>query len=161
MFRSSGFRSGNGRPYWMPTRRTVAASTSSAASPTHGPPQRLRAPSDLGWGRTNQACEVVRGDDHGVHSRALELGDLVGGRDREVGDRELAGGDVREQVEHALERVIGVTGLPGREQEDLRVEPFERELQLVRVAHFDDALEAEVMGLAPAALDVLGILLEH
>jgi hypothetical protein len=54
----------------------------------------LTSATDLGRGRTNQACEVVRGDDHGVHSGALELGDLVEARDLEVGDRELAGGDV-------------------------------------------------------------------
>src|SRR4029450_1883376 len=131
MFRSSGFRRGTGRPYWRPTRRRAAASTSRAASATHGPPHRLTAESDLRGSRTNQACEVLRSDDPGVHSGALQLGDLVGGRDLDVGNRELAGRDVREQVEHALEGIVGVAGPLRREQEDLRIEPFERELELI------------------------------
>ena len=73
----------------------------------------------------------------------------------------LPGGDVGQQVEHAFERIVGVAGLPRREQEDLRVEALEGELELVRVAHLDDALEADVVGLLPAPLDVLGVLFER
>src|SRR3982074_2430136 len=102
MLPSSGFRSGNGSPYWIPVRRSAAASPSRAAKATGGPPPRPRSPrSDLGWRRTDQAGNVAGADDHRVDARALELSDLVPARDIEIRDRKLAGGDIGQQVEHA------------------------------------------------------------
>src|SRR5919108_5719213 len=40
MFASSGFRSGNGRPYWTPTRRMAAAPVMRASRASQGLPQR-------------------------------------------------------------------------------------------------------------------------
>src|SRR5262245_59594096 len=111
MFRSSGLRSGNGRPYWIPTSRRVAASTRIAANATHGPPQRLV--SDLGRCGTYQAGDVAEADDDGVDAGPLELRDLVSRPHLEVGDRALAGRDVRQEVEHALERVLGAPRVAG------------------------------------------------
>ena len=75
--------------------------------------------------------DVPRADDHRVDARALELVDVRARGRRQVGDRELAGGHVGQQVEHALERVVVV---PRRaKQEDLRVEPLERFLELLLV----------------------------
>ena len=58
-------------------------------------------------------------------------------------DRELPGRHVREQLEHAVERLLVVLGLPWREQEDLRVDALEDELELLLVADVDHALEPE------------------
>ena len=48
---------------------------------------------------------------------------------RQLGDRELAGGHVGQQVEHALERVV----VSAREHEQLRIELLERFLELLLV----------------------------
>ncbi len=62
----------------------------------------------------------------------------------EVGDGELAGGNVWEQVEDPLERRLVVVGVARREQEDLRVDPLERGSQRLFVVDVDDDLEAEL-----------------
>ena len=78
---------------------------------------------------------------------------------RHAGDRELAGRHVEQQAEHVLERVA-VVGPVGREQEDLRVDPVERELELVLVAHLDDAVEPEVERLVVQPLEPVVVVLE-
>ena len=64
----------------------------------------------------------------------------------EIRDRELAGGDVGEQLEQPVERRLLVVGVLGREQQDLRIELLEHPLELVLVTHVDDRLEPQLDG---------------
>src|SRR5437588_2886353 len=66
---------------------------------------------DLGREPADERREVPGMDDHCVTARALELLDLVRRRHRQVGDRKLPRGNVGEQVEHYLERRLGVLSL--------------------------------------------------
>src|SRR5581483_3141597 len=64
--------------------------------------------------------DVPGRDEHGVDARPLEREHGLAGGDRDLGDRELAGRDVGEELEHDLDRVgVVVVGAPVREQEDL------------------------------------------
>ncbi len=74
-----------------------------------------------------------------------------------VGDRELPGRDVGQQIERTAERVAVVHLLSGQ-QEDLRVEPLQGELELVLVANCDDAVEPELEGLGVLAREPVAVL---
>ena len=74
----------------------------------------------------------------GVEAGALELVDLRLRDAGDVRDRELAGGHVREQVEHVRERILR---LAGGEHEELRVEALERLLELLLARDLDDELD--------------------
>src|SRR6184192_4244597 len=116
--------------------------------------------SDLWGGVADEVADVAGVDDHGVDARALELADLLRRRQRQVGDRELARGDARQQVEHALERRVAVAA-PRREQEDLRVDALQRLLELLLVAHVDDAVESELDRAAVRVLEAAVLVLER
>src|SRR5215210_1187605 len=105
----------------MPTSRSVVAPTSRATSASHGPPHRLSPKSDLRRRRTDESRDVAGADDHGVHSGALELGDLVPGRHAQVSDRKLSGRHVLEEIEHPLERFLPLAVVARREEKDLRI----------------------------------------
>src|ERR671914_1393804 len=126
----------------MPTSRSAAASPRSAASASHGPPQRLSARSDLRRRRTDEVRDVARADDDRVDTRTLELGDLLPRRHGQVGNRELSGRDVLEQIEHVLQRVGTLVAAPRGEQEDLGVDAVERSLEGLCVLDADDALQS-------------------
>ena len=83
-------------------------------------------------------------DEDGVDPGPLEREHVGSRRGVDVGDRELPGRDVGEQLEHRLERVVAVVGVAAGEQEDLRVELLERVLELLLVADVDDVLELGV-----------------
>jgi hypothetical protein len=132
----------------MPTKRSAAARATTAARAVPLPPQRvsaqranaLRAKLDLGRGVADELGDVSRSDDDRIDSRPLELVNLFATPHRHVGHRELAGRDVREQLERAAESIILVVGRAGPEQEDLRVEPVESELKLLLASHLDNAV---------------------
>src|SRR4029453_12224383 len=79
MFSWWGSRSGKGRPYRTPTSRIAAAPASSAARASQGPPQRVSfsGASDLRGRRADEVGDVAGRNDHAVHTRTLELLDLV------------------------------------------------------------------------------------
>ena len=87
-------------------------------------------------------------DENGIHARPLELGDVVGRRVAELGDREFPRRHVVQQLEQDGERIV-VALLADREQEHLRVEPAHRPLDVLRLGDANDALEAERMRLVP------------
>ena len=139
MLCSSGLSSPpNGRPYWIPTSRSAAASAE----------QRLtseRSAAQTSGGAPPTRCgDFVVGDEHRVDAGALERDDVLAGRGLEIGDRELAGRHVGEQVEDPLEVVLVVLRVARREQEDLRVDPLERRLERLLVVDVGDDLEAEL-----------------
>src|SRR6187401_2278036 len=134
MLDSSGFRTESGSPYRTPTRRSAAASTRIAA--------RAIRPSDLRRRVTDERLHVAAGDDDRVDPGAFELEHVRAARSRELRDRELAGRDVGQQLEQALEVVLVVVCLLGGEQEDLGIDMLEHLFELVLVTHPDDALEA-------------------
>src|SRR6266511_5675037 len=144
MFCSSGFsRLRYGRPYCTPTSRSAAAPARTRARIVRDPPQRASG-SDGGGLVTDERADVVRLDDHGVDPGTLECDHLVARRDRNVRDRELSRRHVRKQLEHVVEWVrVAVVGL-AREQHDLGIDVLERVLELLLVAHLDDAVEAEL-----------------
>ena len=74
----------------------------------------------------DEARDVLGPHDDGVDAGALELDDLLARLHGELRDRELPGRDVRQQPEDVLERLV-LAGLARGEQQDLRVEPVERE----------------------------------
>src|SRR3954451_10347555 len=104
-FCSSGSSSAPyGRPYWMPMSLNAAAPARIAASAARGPPQFDRLD---GRGRaTDELGDVPRRDDHRVDAAPLELYDLVSRDVRRLRDRKLADGNIRQQLERALE-VVG------------------------------------------------------
>ena len=61
-----------------------------------------------------------------------------------LGDDQLADGNVRQQLERALEVGLAFLGVALGDDEDLRVDPLERLLQLLLVANVERAVEAEV-----------------
>ena len=75
---------------------------------------------------TDEVGDRRAADEDGVDAGPLEREHVVAGRRREVGDRELAGRDVGQQVEDAVEIVLVVLGVARREQENLGVDPIER-----------------------------------
>src|SRR5205814_7321094 len=83
-------------------------------------------------------------DDDRVAAGAFELLDLFAIRQLQVGDRELARRHGSEHLEHDLERGLVVFALDRREQEDLRVDPLERLLQLFLVANLHRTVEPEL-----------------
>jgi len=92
--------------------------------------------------------QAARGDEHRIDPRALELGDVVGRRIVELGDRELSGRDIVQELEEHRERVF-VRVLRDGEEEDLRVEPPHRLGEMLRLGHTDDTLEADYVSLVP------------
>src|ERR1051326_8421675 len=119
MLCSSGLSSvANGSPYWRPTRRGAAARPRIAAS--------AAAPLDRRVLSGGEAGDVRAGDEDGVEAGALEGGDDVTVGRGYLGDRELSRRHVGEQLEHVVER-IGVVRAARRDQEDLRLQPVERE----------------------------------
>ena len=82
---------------------------------------RVRRP-----GRVADERRDVSGDEHGVDPGALELLDVLSRGVGELGDRELSGGDVRQELEEAVDRRLLVLRALGREQDDLRVDVIER-----------------------------------
>src|SRR5919107_5043500 len=139
----------NGRPYSIPTKRSAPAPARIAASAVPAPPQRVSAQR---WaarlnrrrGVSGEAGDVSCSDDDRIDSRPLELVHLVAARHRDVCDRQLSGRQVRKQVERTLQRVRAVVLADGKE-EDLRIEPLERALELLGVAHLDDAVETVIV----------------
>src|SRR3954471_9605758 len=109
MFCSSGLRRfPNGRPYWIPIRRSAAAR-----------PRSARSGLDLRRCATDEVGDLRVGDEDGVDAGALESSHVVCAGVLEICDRELAGGDVGQKVEDPLEVVLVVLGVAGRQQEDL------------------------------------------
>src|SRR3954454_20343482 len=103
MFCSSGLsKLPNGRPYSIPTRRSAAASARIAATAALYLCRRSA---------TDEVGDARAADEHRVDSCALERDDVVTGRGLKIGDRELAGGDVGEQVEDPLEVLLVVLRL--------------------------------------------------
>ena len=83
-------------------------------------PELSRGDQTSGGMWPTSGADMTRGDEHGVEPGALELQHLVAVADVDVGDRELPGRHVREQLERELERVAVVVaaarsgGSPGR-----------------------------------------------
>src|SRR4029453_16221682 len=145
MFCSSGLSSPpNGSPYWIPIRRSVAASPRIAARNGNDLRTRIRttvglrgarggetalsdSPNVLDGGRraTDEVGDVGRADQDGVDPGPFERQHLVARGRREIGDRELAGRHVGQEVEDPLEVRLVVLRLAWREQEDLRGDPLE------------------------------------
>ena len=92
---------------------------------------------------TDELGDVSCSDDHGVDSGALELVHLLTGRGGHIGDGEFPGRDIRQELERAAERVFLVV-FGTAEQEDLRIETLECQLELVLVAHLDHTVESEL-----------------
>src|SRR5437764_13962735 len=143
----------NGRPYCTPTNRSAAPPARIATSAVPRPPywlsaQRPAARVRLNLRRavTDELGDVSRADDHCIDSGSLELLDLFSARDRHVRDRELACGNVRQKLERATQSFLLVP-VPRRQEEDLRIESLQCELELLLVSHFDDAIEPELDGL--------------
>src|SRR5262245_5087562 len=126
----------------MPTARSAAASARRAASATSAPCRRLGIGSDLRGRATDETGDVTRADDDGVDAGPLQRKDVVPVLHTDVGDGELAGRNVGEQPEDVVDRVL-LPGLPAGEQEDLRVDALEGDLELLVVRHVEHALEAQ------------------
>src|SRR4051812_44382704 len=101
----------------MPTRRRAAARRRVAARAIRGSNLRNRV--------TDERLHVAAGDDHRVDAGPLELEHVRAARAGELGDRELAGRYVRQEVEQALEKFFSFVRVLGREQQDLRVDELE------------------------------------
>src|SRR3954453_21587852 len=105
MFCSSGLsRLPNGRPYWIPIRRSAAARPSRARSGLY---LRRRATDEVG--------DLLRVDEHCVDACALEREHVFPRGGGEVGDGELAGGNVRQQIEDLVEIGLVILGVARRE----------------------------------------------
>src|SRR5437588_571042 len=145
---------------------TRAASASAATPATIEALMRtgyraIRAALDLGRWAPHERREVTGVDDHGVAPGPLELPHLVRRRDGEVRDRELARRDGREQVEHHVERRLVVLFLDGGEQEDVRIDPVERLLELLLVADLHGDVEPELDRAAVQLLQPAVVLVER
>ncbi len=88
--------------------------------------------------------DSTHADEHGVDPRPLESEHLVAVLDVDPRDRELSGGDIGEQVEHGIERVVVTVTVDSGEQEDLGIALLQRELELLLVADVRDRLEVVV-----------------
>src|SRR5580765_7600912 len=132
-FCSSGSRSDPyGSPYWMPTSLSVAAPMRIAPSAARGPPQLD------GWRRaTDELGDVPSGHDHRVHSAPFELDDLLAREVVRLGDRELADGDVGEQLERTLEVVR-------RKVKRLGVVELQHALEHLLAGDADDEVEPQL-----------------
>ena len=126
-------------PYPPPPH--AAHSSATAASTDAAQSHSRRVTSDVGRARADQLADCAVRDQHGVEACALELEHLVAVRDRDVGDRELPRGHVGQQRQNPLDPIVVALARLRRDQEDLRVEPLERILELVLVADVDDELE--------------------
>ena len=93
----------------------------------------------------HQLADLLGADEHGVHSGPLEGEHFVAGRDFDLGDRELPGRYVREQLEHRVEWIDVLVDVVRVQEEDLGIEPFERQLELLFVAHVDDCFKVVVI----------------
>src|SRR5262245_14344650 len=103
MFCSSGLsRLPSGSPYWIPISRNAAARPSSARRTGPAGPRS----SNLRRRATDEVGDVGRADEDGIDPRPLEREHLVAVRRVQVGDRELAGRDVGEQIEDPVELVL-------------------------------------------------------
>src|SRR5436309_2179774 len=147
----------------MPTARRAAASASSAPSAVAGPPQRVSARRRLGLNLRRRVADELGdasgSDDDRIDSRPLELVDLLAPGDRHVRDGELARGDVRKELQRAGERAVVVVLASGQE-EDLGIEPLERELELFLVADLDDAVQPEAQRLLVEPLEPVVVLVQ-
>ncbi len=92
-----------------------------------------------------ELADLLGADKDGVHPGPLEGQHLVAGRDLDLGDRELPRRHVGEQFEHGVERVDVLVDVVRVQQEDLGIEPFERQLELLLVANVDDGFEVVVI----------------
>ena len=89
----------------------------------------------------DELADVARPHEHGIEAGPLEGQGLAPGHHVDVGDRELPGRDVRQQLEHRLECVLVVVALVRREQEDLRVVLLERGFELLLGANVHHGLD--------------------
>ncbi len=101
---------------------------------------------------TDKQTDVACRDEDRVHARTLELGHIVRARDGELRDHELPSRHVGEQLQEAIEVVLIVVRLLGRQEEDLGVDGVEHELEIVFVSHLQHAFDAERVDL----IDELG-----
>src|SRR5919197_818076 len=67
----------------------------------------------------------------------------------------------RPSRERALEKRLAVVCVNAREEEDLRVDPLQRELQLVFVADLDNAVEAKLECATVEPLELAVVVLER
>src|SRR5262245_57586312 len=97
---------------WSVETRTTARMT--ALRPGQSPPP-VSTPIRIA-DRASDVRRIVLGelleafvrDEHSIHPGALQLGDVVGRRVAEIGDRELPGRDVVQQLEQDRERILVV-----------------------------------------------------
>jgi hypothetical protein len=156
MFCSSGLsRPPNGSPYSIPISRSAAARPSSPAT--------AYAPQDLRRSATDEVGDLLRVDQHRVDAGALERDDVVASRGREVGDHELPGRHVGQQVEDPLDVVLVVLRIARREQEDLRVDALQGGGERILVVHVGDDFEPELGAARVEVFEVLlvVVLLDH
>src|SRR5919106_4195817 len=114
----------------MPVRRRTAASARIAPSAAGTSSSEVRRR------LIDEAAQVAgpAADEHRVDPGAGQLGDLVPTRARQLGDRELSGRNVRQQVEHPLQVELAVVRLFGGQEQELGVEALEHALELLLVA---------------------------
>ena len=144
----------------QPAERQAVLDPDERAAPRRAPSIATRATTPAQTStearhRRGAAIWTSRADEHGVDAGALEGDDVVARRRLEVGDRELSGRDVGQQVEDPLEVVLVVLGLARREQEDLGVDPLERRGQRLLVVDVDDDLQPELGRAGVQLLEVL------
>ena len=104
---------------------------------------------------TDEVGDLLRVDEHGVDARSLERDHVVAGGGREVGDGELPGRDVGQEVEDLLDVLLVVLGVARREEEDLRVDALERRLERIVVVDVGDDLQAERAGALVELLEIV------
>src|SRR5512132_3444196 len=127
---SSGLsRLPNGRPYWIPTARSAAAPARMATSAVPAPPQRVSAQRSAARRRRDSGCGDGVADDDCIDSRPFELFHVVAARARQLRNRELPCRKIGKQFERMLERIDLVVVTDG-EQDDLRIESLQRQLEL-------------------------------
>src|SRR5882757_5563500 len=95
---------------------TTTTSAAAATTPTRAALmptgyRRFWRRSDLGLRAADERRQVARADDHRVAAGVFQLLHVLRCDERQIGDRELAGGNGREQLEHHLERSALVVGL--------------------------------------------------
>lgn len=101
--------------------------------------------SEIGKRVTDERPDVASRDDDRVDPGPFQLDDLVATRAREIGDRELPGRNVRQQLEKTLESRLPVSDAIGGEQEDLRINELENLTEVVLVGDAEDALETTLV----------------
>src|ERR687897_2830271 len=132
-------------------KRSTAAPPRMARSAMPAPPHRvspqrssvLRSGLDLWRGVADELGDVSLSDDDRIDSRPLELHYLRAARHGHVGDRELSGRNIGQQLQRAGEWV-GVFVRGRGEQEDLRVQPLQGKLELLLVPDPHHAVEPKL-----------------